>query len=196
MQSDFALRLCTPVETQRLLLSPLLGSHADAAFGPMQDDAIYKWISMNKPRTVESLRANWKRLESRLSTEGADAWPVWAVIRCSDGALVGEVDAVVDDKLVCTNLGYYFFPDFWDQGYATEAVRAIADHLVQHGIHRLVATVTVGNHASAQVLKKAGFVFNAILPDNDTLRGVPVDDEEYVRTAWELPGRTLDRDMV
>ena len=54
---------------------------------------------------------------------------------------------------------------------------------VQQGIHHLVATVTVGNHASAQVLKKAGFSFTRILPDNDTLRGEPVDDEEYVRTA-------------
>jgi RimJ/RimL family protein N-acetyltransferase len=183
MQSDFAHQLCAPIETPRLLISPILGSHADAAFAHMQDDAIYEWISMNKPATVESQRANWTRLESRLSTEGADAWPVWAIIRRSDGALVGEMDAVVDEHLVCTNLGYYLFPDFWGQGYASEAVRAVADHLVEQGVHRLVATVTVGNHASAQVLKKAGFVFNAILPDNDNLRGVPVDDEEYVRTV-------------
>lgn len=183
MQSDFAHQLCAPIQTPRLLLTPLMGSHADAAFDPIQDDAIYEWISMNKPRSVESLRANWTRLESRLSTEGADAWPVWAIIRRSDGALIGEVDAVVDDTLVCTNLGYFFFKDFWGQGYASEAVRAATDHLVQQGVHRLVATVTVGNQASAQVLKKAGFVFNAILPDNDTLRGVPVDDEEYIRTT-------------
>lgn len=183
MHSDFAHQLCTPIQTPRLLISPIMGSHADAAFGPMQDDAIYEWISMNKPRTVETLRANWTRLESRLSTEGADAWPVWAVTRRSDGVLIGEVDAVVDDHRVCTNLGYYFFPDFWGQGYASEAVCAVADHLVQQGIHRLVATVTAGNQASAQVLKKAGFAFNAILPDNDTLRGVPVDDEEYVRVV-------------
>lgn len=160
-----------------------MGSHADAAFGPMQDDAIYEWISMNKPRTVESLRANWTRLESRVSTEGADAWPVWAITRRSDGALIGEVDAVVDDNIVCTNLGYYLFPDFWRQGFATEAVMAIADHLVQQVVEHLVATVTVGNIASAQVLKKAGFCFNRILPNNDTLRGVLVDDEEYVRTV-------------
>lgn len=160
-----------------------MGSHADAAFGPMQDDAIYQWISMNKPRTVESLRANWKRLESRLSTDGTEAWPVWSVTSRADGTLIGQVDASVDDNHVCTNLGYYFFPDFWGQGYATEAVRAIADHLEQQGIHRQVATVTVGNLASAKVLKKAGFAFTRIIPENDVLRGEPVDDEEYVRTA-------------
>ena len=183
MQFDFARQLCRPIQTSRLLLTPLMGAHADAAFGPMQDDAIYEWISMNKPRTVETLRANWTRLESRIWNDGDNAWPVWAIMTRSDGALVGEVDADVDDKLVCTNLGYYLFPDFWGQGYATEAVSAIADHLVHQGIHRLVATVTVGNHASAKVLKKAGFSFTCILSDNDTLRGEPVDDEEYVRTV-------------
>jgi ribosomal-protein-alanine N-acetyltransferase len=164
-----------------------MGSHADAAFGAMQDDAIYEWISMNKPRTVESLRANWTRLESRLSTDGAEAWPVWAITTRSDGALVGEVDAVVDDDGVCTNLGYYLFPNFWGQGFATEAVSAVADHLVKMGVHRLVATVTVGNHASAQVLKKAGFSFTRTIPNNDTLREILVDDEEYVRTVFISP---------
>lgn len=183
MQSDFAQQLCAAIETPRLLLQPVMGAHADAAFGPMQEDAIYHWISMNKPRTVETLRADWTRLESRMSADGTEAWPVWAITTRYGGSLVGEVDAVVDDNRVCTNLGYYLFPEFWGRGFASEAVHAAADHLISHGVHRLVATVTVGNHASAQVLKKAGFSFTRILPDNDTLRGEPVDDEEYVRTT-------------
>ena len=132
---------------------------------------------------LDALREHWTRIESRLSTDGTEAWPVWAVTTRNGGTLIGQVDACVDDTLVCTNLGYYFFPDFWGQGYATEAIHAIADHLMRQCIHRLIATVTVGNHASAQVLKKAGFLFTRIIPGNDTLRGEPVDDEEYVRTV-------------
>lgn len=183
MESAFAQLLCVPIETPRLLLLPRMGAHADAAFGPLQNEAIYEWISLDKPPDLDAMRAHWTRNESRLSTDGTEAWPVWAVTTRSDGALIGLVDATVDDALVCTNLGYYFFPEFWGQGYAREAVRATADHLVQLGIHRLVATVTVGNHASGQVLKKAGFALTRIIPENDTLRGEPVDDEEYVRTA-------------
>jgi RimJ/RimL family protein N-acetyltransferase len=183
MQSDFAQQLCVSLETPRPLLIPRLGAHADAAYSLLQDEAIYEWISLDKPTDLDALRAHWTRIESRISTDGTEAWPVWTVTTRTDGTLVGQVDASVDDKLVCTNLGYYFFPDYWGQGYASEAVRAVADHLVQRGIHRLVATVTVGNHASAQVLKKAGFSFTRIIPENDILRGEPVDDQEYVRTA-------------
>jgi RimJ/RimL family protein N-acetyltransferase len=81
------------------------------------------------------------------------------------------------------NFGYYLFPTFWGQGLATEAARSAAGHLLQQGIRKLVATVTVGNHASVRVLDNAGFLFNRILPDNDCLRGVLVDDVQYIRTA-------------
>ncbi len=181
MQSDFAHQLCSPIETPRLLLQPLMGSHADAAFGPLQDDAIYQWISMKKPRSVESLREHWTRLESRRAPDGSSLWPMWAVTTREHGALIGCVDADIEDDCLCTNFGYYFFPEFWGRGFATEAVQAAADHLLRQGVSQLVATVTVGNLASGQVLRKAGFSFSRIIPDNDTLRGVLFDDEEYVR---------------
>lgn len=183
MQSAFAQQLCATLETPRLVLQQRRGSHADAAFGPLQDDAIYQWIAANKPHGVESLRKRWTQLESRLSPDGTQAWLAWAITTRADGALVGQVDAVVDDTLVCTNFGYYLFPHFWGRGLATEAVRAATNHLLQQGITRLIATVTVGNQASDRVLEKAGFSFTRVIPHNDTLRGVPVDDAEYIRTV-------------
>jgi len=43
-----------------------------------------------------------------------------------------------------------------------------------------VATVTAGNTASERVLQKAGYVFARVLLANDIIRGVPMDDREYV----------------
>lgn len=184
MDADFAQTLCTTLRTQRLRLEPLSAAHADSAFAPLQDDAIYQWISMRKPRSVESLRQDWARLASRMAPDGLQAWPTWAV--CSTehaGAVIGRVDAVVDRHLAGINFGYYFFPAYWGQGLATEAVQVAADHLLQHGVSHLLATVTVGNAASARVLGKAGFAFQRVIVDNDTLRGILVNDEEYLRTA-------------
>lgn len=156
--------------------------HADAFFAPMQDDALYQWISMNKPPSLEWLRARWQRNESRMSPDGQSAWLAWAVRRKSDGAYLGCVDADVNDSLEAINFGYFFLPAHWGQGYASEAVAAATQHLIHHGVHRLMATVTTGNTASTRVLQKAGYVFNRILPGNDVIRGIAMDDEEYVKT--------------
>jgi len=187
LAANVAEYLASAVHTPRLVLEPLGAHHADAFFAPLQEEPLYRWISMNRPATLEGLRNNWRDIESRRSPDLKHAWPTWAVRRKADGRYLGEVDAEVNESMQATNFGYYFFSPFWGQGYATEAVTAASHQLMQRGVSRLVATVTVGNLASVRVLQKAGFQFTRVLPDNDSLRGVPVDDEEYVKAA-PLPG--------
>lgn len=187
MQPDLALHLSAPLQTSRLALEPLGARHAPEFFAPMQDDALYEWISMPKPDDPVALRAHWARLESRLAPDGRAAWPTWALRRLGDGVCIGRVDAEVclaaDGTLVAPNFGYYLFPPYWGQGYASEAVAAASQALLARGVQRLVATVTVGNHASARVLCKAGFVHRRRLAANDLIRGRVVDDDEYLLAA-------------
>jgi ribosomal-protein-alanine N-acetyltransferase len=54
---------------------------------------------------------------------------------------------------------YKLHRDFWDQGYATEAVKAIIHFGMQDlGLHRLEAGCAVGNTGSVRVLEKAGML--------------------------------------
>lgn len=185
MQADLGLRLCPPLDTVRMVLEPMGERHADAFFQPLHDDALYQWISIDKPPSLEWLRGHWRGIETRLAPDGQTAWPTWAVRRKSDGVYLGRVDAEVTQALVASNVGYYFFPEHWGAGYATEAVLAATRHLMAQGIYHLVATVTLGNTASERVLTKAGFAFNRVLIGNDQLRGVAVDDLEYVKSAFQ-----------
>lgn len=183
MQSDVALSLCPLVDTDRLVLEPLGERHADAFFGPLQDDGLYQWISMDKPSSVAWLREHWRGIENRLAPDLQTAWPTWAVRRKSDGVYLGRVDAEITLSMQASNVGYYLFSAHWGQGFATEAVQAATQHLISQGVHRLVATVTTGNTASERVLQKVGFTFTQVLVGNDTIRGEPVDDREYVLIA-------------
>ncbi len=82
--------------------------------------------------------------------------------------------------MVASNVGYIFGSAFWGQGLASEAVVALTSYLLGRGVTSLIATVTAGNAASARVLARAGYQFVRVLPDNDCIRGVLHDDEEYV----------------
>ena len=167
--------------TARLRLEPLHGRHARLLFDGMQDPAVYEWISMPPPSDVDLLEQRW----IRLARDGAASREVidlgWAAQRVEDGAWIGKLDAEIQAGGVATNVGYFFFPAFWGKGYASEAVAALCGHFARHGVTEQRATVTVGNAASCRVLERAGFVRTRALPGNDVLRGVVVDDVEYVR---------------
>jgi len=178
-----ALRMCSSLKSNRLKLEPLGERHADEFFEPLQDDALYRWLSMDRPGSLQWLRDHWRGIESRLSPDQQTAWPTWALRRESDGVCVGRVDAEITLALHASNIGYYLFPAFWGQGYATEAVVAVTRYLLGQEVCRLVATVTVGNFASERVLQKAGYRFTRILKGHDVIRGELMDDAEYVHSA-------------
>lgn len=182
MNTDLALRMCPPLETDRLALEPLGERHADAFFDHLQDETLYQWISMHKPDSLQWLREHWRSIESRLAPDQQTVWPTWALRRKSDGVYLGRVDAEITPVLH-TSVGYYLFAAHWGQGFATEAVRAVTRHFLSQGVGRLVATVTVGNTASERVLQKAGYTFTRVLVGNDIIRGEPMDDAEYVLSA-------------
>lgn len=176
-----AAALAATIVTARLRAEPLAGHHAALLHAGMQEPAVYTWISMPRPPAVDQFEARWARFAERPIASDRMLDLGWAVQRVADGAWIGKLDAEIRPDGVATNVGYFFFPAYWGQGYAREAVTALGDHLARHGVREQRATVTVGNDASCRVLEHAGFVRTRILPANDTLRGEPVDDVEYVR---------------
>ncbi|MES2641921.1 MAG: GNAT family N-acetyltransferase [Myxococcota bacterium] len=172
------------LHTPRLVLEPLLGSHAAALFPILWDPGTQRWIAEPRATSVADLTARWTRNETRTSPDGATAWLGWAVRRVEDGVYIGKIDAEVDAQLaphLAPNVGYVFSPAYWGRGYATEAVSATVAHLITHGVTELHATVTVGNDASCRVLERCGFERARVLAANDVIRGVAHDDWLYVR---------------
>jgi len=66
----------------------------------------------------------------------------WAVERAADGVLLGTLYlAPAEDPAWATyEVGFVFHPDHWGRGYATEAARALLDHVFGDlGAHRVLA---------------------------------------------------------
>jgi [ribosomal protein S5]-alanine N-acetyltransferase len=164
------------LDSDRLCLIPVKAGHAQLLFEAMQDPLIYTWISSAPPVSIAELEEWW----SENFNTNEISYLNWVVQRKSDGAWVGKMDAAINSDNIAINIGYLFFPPFWGRKYATEAVCLLTEHFAQAGIMEQRAFVTFGNIASTRVLECAKFVKTRIIKDNDTLRGVLVDDIEYI----------------
>lgn len=64
-------------------------------------------------------------------------------------------------------IGYSFRPEYWRQGYATEASQALlAQGFNQFGLHRIYATCRPDNIGSAKVLEKIGMTKEGFLREH------------------------------
>jgi RimJ/RimL family protein N-acetyltransferase len=70
------------------------------------------------------------------------------------------------------DMGYEIDPDFWGNGYATEAARAVlAFGFEQLALHRVWANCIAENRASAHVLEKIGMQLEGRLRENVRMKG-------------------------
>ena len=70
------------------------------------------------------------------------------------------------------DIGYELDPDYWGQGYATEAARAMVDYgFSQLHVHRVWSWCVADNRGSAHVLEKLGMRLEGLLRENEYYKG-------------------------
>lgn len=95
---------------------------------------------------------------------------IWAVVRKSDGALVGTAGVSAGENVEklkyseetgeeCLELGYHIFRPYRRRGYAREACEAIMTYAERELCCRLNAAVKPDNTASVRLLKKLGIPY-------------------------------------
>ena len=84
------------------------------------------------------------------------------------------------------DLGYELNPDYWGQGYATAAARAMVNFGFQElGLQRIAAWCLADNAAAARVLARLGFRRVGRLPRNEYFKGRYWDTLLFALTAAE-----------
>ena len=145
--------------TPRLRLEPLRAAHADALYPVLIDPRQLEYLDGGPPASLEALRERYIKLESRRSPDGREQWLNWALLpRSGSGShAIGFVQAtVLEDHRAW--VAYEVAHAFWGQGLATEATRAMVEHLGAHyGVARCMATVDRRNERSWRLLERLGF---------------------------------------
>lgn len=78
------------------------------------------------------------------------------------------------------DFGYIINPDYWNQGYGTEAAQGLVDYMIsQQNLTRIVATCDALNIPSQRVLEKCGLIRVREIKNHKELKGRLADTFMY-----------------
>ena len=106
-----------------------------------------------------------------------------------DRRAVGGLGIVFKDDVYrrTAEIGYWLGEAYWNRGFTSRAVEALSEYVFEHyDIVRLYAGIFEHNTASARVLEKAGYTFEARLRQSITKDGQTMDELIYAKLTKRL----------
>jgi RimJ/RimL family protein N-acetyltransferase len=141
------------LHTERLDLVPLGPEHLAGTWAVIQDPEAMRLTGTRESFAREHIRDWLGSLASR-----HDRWD-WAVMRREDSAHLGEVvvnDVSPEDESASFRIALDLAHA--GRGYGTEATRAVVEHAMVAGLHRLELEVYGFNPRAQRAYERAGFV--------------------------------------
>lgn len=140
--------------TPRLLLRRFTPEDAPAMWELLRDEEVNTFLPWFPVKNLEEAR---QHLQERYLSQYSRAQSYhYAICLRETGQLIGYAN-VSDTE--ARDLGYGFRKEFWHQGFATEAARAILEQLRRDGVPYITATHDVNNPHSGGVMRKLGMQY-------------------------------------
>ena len=154
--------------SERLVLEPLTIEHATAMVDVLADQALYEYVG-GEPPTLAQLHDRYAAQVTGVSPDGSQRWFNWIVKRRDSDALVGYVQATVeeDEHGPVAEVAWVITPRHQGQGLASEAAQAMIRWLRSHGITRIAASVHPNHGASSGVARRVGLHPTEIVEDGE-----------------------------
>jgi ribosomal-protein-alanine N-acetyltransferase len=169
-------RMRDTIETSRLILRPLTVADAETAYygwtGDPESNEYVSWLPhCSLEDTLQWLKdVDWNRSETEDMPR--DNY-IWGFVLKETGVLFGSGGLIWEERCQLYQIGYNINRSHWNNGYTTEAMRAILHHAAADlGINRVAGGHAKENLASAKVIEKLGFVYDRddVTPHVDGVR--------------------------
>lgn len=146
------------LETDRLRLRPFTLADAPAVQRLAGERAIAD-TTLNVPHPYEAGMA-----EQWISTHQAQydqrQAVAFAIVLKAGDKLVGAISLSISQEYERAEMGYWIGKPYWNQGYATEAARALLRYgFAELGLNRIYASYLARNPASGRVMEKIGMSY-------------------------------------
>ena len=174
------------LDTADLVLRRPAGKDAKDIFRYASDPEVARYVLWEPHRSLSETRAFVRFLRSRLRAGYPSSW---VVVLKSSGTVIGTIGFIwYSEENRSAELGYSFSREYWNHGYATQALQAVIDAVFRSlPVNRLEAQHDVRNPASGRVMEKCGLRQEGILRDRIVNKGEYVNVALYaiLRSDWE-----------
>jgi RimJ/RimL family protein N-acetyltransferase len=174
------------LETPSLILRAMRESDIPS-FVKYAGDPLVAETTLRVPHPYTEADA-WNFYHAARDGRESGSWLPNILERKSDGQFVGAMGLNLSFEFRRGELGYWIGVPFWNNGYATEAARALIDYGFETlDLIRVQANHFTANPASGRVMQKAGMTYEGTLRQYFIRFGIPRDAAFYgiVRSEWE-----------
>ena len=174
------------LETADLILRKPSRKDAEDVYRYASDPEVARYVLWDPHRSIAETRLFLRDLIRRVRAGLPSSWVV--TLRDS-GTVIGTMGFVwYSSADRSAELGYSFSREYWNRGYATQALQAVVDAVFTSlPLNRLEAQHDLRNPASGRVMQKCGFRQEGVLRSRILNKGEFVDVALYalLRSEWE-----------
>ena len=178
------------LETQDLTLRRPAVKDAKDIFQYASDPEVARYVLWEPHRSLSETRRFVRELCARCRAGFPSSW---VAVLHGTGTVIGTVGFVwYSSENRSAELGYSFSREYWNHGYATQALQAVIDILFRSlPVNRLEAQYDIRNPASGRVMQKCGLRQEGILRSRILNKGEFVDVAlcAILRSDWERAQR-------
>ncbi len=164
----------------RLRLQLVTLNDLDAIYKMQCNEQVAKYNTIGIPDDIEFTKTLIVNAISDVATYGkTNFW--WAIFLKENNQFIGEAGLNLSiTKYKSGEIFYSLIPQYWENGYATEAVEAILAYaFVDLSLHRISAGVATENVRSIKLLEKVGMRREGKLRKILPIRGEWWDNYQY-----------------
>lgn len=164
--------MIAPIDTARLRLREFTEEDAPFVLRLLNEPSFHEFIGDRGVRTLEDAK-RYLREGPMASYQLNGHGLMHLALRVTDQP-IGMCGLVRRDTLPAPDIGFALLPEYWNQGYVTEAAAVTIEHGRQHlGLREVLGITTPRNTRSIRVLEKLGLQFReqrALTPESAELR--------------------------
>ena len=152
----------TVLETERLFLRSLSIEDARFILTLLNEPSFLRYIGDKNVRDLNDARQYI--LNGPIASYKQNGFGLYLVELRESRTPIGMCGLLKREELADVDIGFAFLPDFWNQGFASEAAVAVLEY-AQHTLKlkRIVAITNPDNDASIKLLQRMGFTFESVV---------------------------------